>query len=106
MSVQRRFLIASWDGGGNTPPAYNLGIRLRRRGHQVRMLGWESMAAGAADADLEFVPYPSMEPWPSDLSLDDGWNRAQELLDGTQTRDDMYSLVSCRGFCSVRSGSS
>jgi len=39
-----RFLIASWDGGGNTPPAFNLGSRLVRRGHRVRMLGWAPMA--------------------------------------------------------------
>ena len=47
-----RFLIASWDGGGNTPPAFNLGSRLVRRGHHVRMLGWEPMAARASAAGL------------------------------------------------------
>ena len=48
-----RFLIASWDGGGNTPSAYNLGSRLVRRGHRVRMMGWHAMAAPAAAAGLE-----------------------------------------------------
>ena len=50
-----RFLIASWDGGGNTPPAYHLGARLRRRGHQVGMTGWPSMAGRAGAAGL-FAP--------------------------------------------------
>ena len=37
------------------------------------------------------MPYPSMAPWPVDLSLDDGWDRVQELLDGAQTRDDIIA---------------
>ena len=53
-----RFLIASWDGGGNTPPAYHLGARLRRRGHQVGMTGWPSVAARAG-AGAFFVPEPA-----------------------------------------------
>ena len=44
----RQVLIASWDGGGNAPPALNLSARLVRLGHQVRVLGWQSMAARAA----------------------------------------------------------
>jgi hypothetical protein len=39
MSGHGRFLIMSWDGGGNAPPAINLGARLVRRGHHVRLLG-------------------------------------------------------------------
>ena len=55
--MMSRFLIASWDGGGNTPSAYNLGSRLVRRGHRVRMMGWHAMAAPAAAAGLEFTTY-------------------------------------------------
>ena len=43
-----RFLIVTWDGGGNTPPALNLAERRSASGHHVRILGWESMAARAA----------------------------------------------------------
>ena len=60
-----RFLILSWDGGGNTPAAYNLGARLVRAGHRVRMMGWHAMAARAAEAGLEFTTYPSVPPWPA-----------------------------------------
>jgi hypothetical protein len=35
MNEPGKFLIATWDGGGNTPPAYNLGARLVQRGHRV-----------------------------------------------------------------------
>ena len=55
-----RFLILSWDGGGNTPSAYNLGARLAGRGHRVRMMGWAAMAGPAAGAGLEFTTYPSV----------------------------------------------
>ena len=54
MTAARRFLIATWDGGGNTPAAFNLGARLARRGHRVRMLGWKSMSERAAEAGIEF----------------------------------------------------
>ena len=64
VSGSARFLIVSWDGGGNAPPALNLGARLVRQGHQVRLLGWESMASRAAAAGVEFATYPSVPPWP------------------------------------------
>lgn len=91
MTWPARFLIASWAGGGNTPAAFNLGTRLVRRGHRVRILGWHSMAHEAADARLEFAPYRSMTPWPEDLSLDDGWDELKRFLRGARTRDDIVN---------------
>jgi UDP:flavonoid glycosyltransferase YjiC (YdhE family) len=91
-----RFLIATWDGGGNTPPAFNLGARLALRGHSVRLLGWESMAERSADAGIEFTPYASTPPWPENLSLDDGFDRMVPLLLGPSTRDDI--LAEARAF--------
>jgi UDP:flavonoid glycosyltransferase YjiC (YdhE family) len=91
MARQRRFLIASWAGGGNTPPAFNLGTRLVRRGHRVRIAGWPSMAQQAAAAEVEFAPYRSMRPWPEELSLDDGWEDVKRLLRGAATRDDIVA---------------
>src|SRR5207302_225711 len=92
----RRFLITTWDGGGNTPPAFNLALRLARRGHCTRMLGWESMAARAATANIDFAPYRSMTPWPPRLRLDDAWERLVPLLHGAATRDDIAAET--RGF--------
>jgi hypothetical protein len=57
-----RILILSWDGGGNTPSAFSLGARLVRRGHRVRMMGWEAMAVRAAASGLEFTTDPSLPP--------------------------------------------
>jgi UDP:flavonoid glycosyltransferase YjiC (YdhE family) len=84
-----RVLILSWDGGGNTPSAFNLGARLVRRGHRVRMMGWASMQARAAATGLEFTTYPSVAPWPSDLRHEDGWDRIATALFGAATQVDV-----------------
>jgi UDP:flavonoid glycosyltransferase YjiC (YdhE family) len=92
-----RFLILSWDGGGNTPSAYNLGSRLVQRGHRVEMVGWHAMAAPAAAAGLEFTTYPSVPPWPAELRHEDGWQRVAEALFGAATRDDIIGEANTFG---------
>ena len=89
MTRPRRFLITSWDGGGNTPSAINLGARLSRAGHEVLLLGWDTMRPRAEAAGVEFRPYASMAPWPEGLSLDEGWDRMVDLLHGPATRADI-----------------
>jgi UDP:flavonoid glycosyltransferase YjiC (YdhE family) len=92
MTAPDRFLIATWDGGGNTPAAFHLGARLSRRGHRVRMLGWKSMAARAAAVGIEFTPYRSEPPWPAGLTQDKGWNDFMEpLLFGAATKADVLA---------------
>jgi UDP:flavonoid glycosyltransferase YjiC (YdhE family) len=92
MTWPARFLVATWDGGGNAEPAFHLGSRLARRGHRVRMIGWQSMAARAAAAGIEFTPYRSVPPWPAGLTLDDGWqDRAEPLLHGAAVRDEIVA---------------
>ncbi len=95
MSGTGRFLIVSWDGGGNAPPALNLGARLVRQGHQVRLLGWESMAPRAAVAGVGFATYPSVPPWPPGLAFEDALEeRLLPALAGTGTRDDILTEAS------------
>jgi UDP:flavonoid glycosyltransferase YjiC (YdhE family) len=98
MTPPMRFLIATWDGGGNTPSAFNLGSRLARRGHRVRMLGWKSMTARAAEAGIEFSPYRSEMPWPAGLSPDDGWlDYVEPLLFGAAVRGDILAEAAAFG---------
>jgi UDP:flavonoid glycosyltransferase YjiC (YdhE family) len=98
MTAPSRFLIATWDGGGNTPPAFNLGSRLARRGHRVRMLGWESMAARAAEAGIEFAKYPSERPWPAGLSHEGGWvDYIEPMLFGAGAKKDILSQAAAFG---------
>lgn len=97
MGRSGRFLIMSWDGGGNAPPAINLGARLVRQGHQVRLLGWESMAPRAYAAGVEFATYPSVPPWPPELAFEDAIEeRFLPALLGPGTRDDV--LFAAAGF--------
>jgi UDP:flavonoid glycosyltransferase YjiC (YdhE family) len=86
-----RVLILSWDGGGNTPSAFNLGSRLVRRGHRVRMMGWDSMRARAGAAGLEFTTYRSVAPWPAELRHEDGWNQIAVALFGAAVEADIVS---------------
>lgn len=54
-----RILIATWDGGGNVPPALNLAAELRHRGHAVRVIGHPGQQAAVAERGLEFRPFPT-----------------------------------------------
>jgi len=53
--VSLRFLFAIWQGGGNVFPELALAKRLARRGHDVRVLGPPSLAAGRTDEEYSFV---------------------------------------------------
>ncbi len=87
----------SWDGGGNTPQALNLGARLVCQGHQVRLLGWESMASRAAAAGVGFATYPSVPPWPPGLAFEDALEeRLPPALAGPGPRHDI--LTDAKGF--------
>jgi UDP:flavonoid glycosyltransferase YjiC (YdhE family) len=48
-----RFLMVSWNGGGNTPPMFELAAHLRDRGHEVSFCGTELAEAGSGYATLE-----------------------------------------------------
>jgi UDP:flavonoid glycosyltransferase YjiC (YdhE family) len=89
-----RFLIISWDGGGNVPPALNLGARLVHLGHHVRLLGWESMKSRAAIAGLEFATYSSVPPLPSGVTLQQAWKEhVVPALLGRGTQDDIRTEI-------------
>jgi hypothetical protein len=105
-----RFLIASWDGGGNTPSAFNLGSRLIRRGHRVRLLGWAPLAVHAAAAGLEFGTYVTTPQWPEDLVHEEGWDLLAECLAGAACRADIAAAARAFGAdvvvvdCMLRAG--
>ena len=85
-----RVLILSWDGGGNTPSAFNLGARLVRRGHRVRMMGWDSMAhARGRRRPGVHAPTPRSPRGRADLRHEDGWDRIAAALFGAATEADV-----------------
>lgn len=77
-----RFLIVTWEGGGNVPPAIALGYQLNQVGHDVRLLGPYSAAREVNAAGLRFVPYASVPAWPDGVSLEDDISLFGTLLNG------------------------
>jgi UDP:flavonoid glycosyltransferase YjiC (YdhE family) len=54
-------LIATWDGGGNVPPALLIGRELQARGHGVHVIGHDVQQADVAAAGLAFTAYPTAD---------------------------------------------
>ena len=61
-------LFVTWDGGGNVPPALGIAGELRRRGHEVAVLGQPQQSTAVEAAGVEFVPTRQAMPF---TSLDD-----------------------------------
>jgi MGT family glycosyltransferase len=61
--MRRRFLFATWQGGGTVLPQLALAKRLARRGHEVRVLGPASLATPtASDYEVVDVVVPEWRP--------------------------------------------
>ena len=60
-----RILFATWDGGGNVPPATTIADQLRRRGHDVAFLGHETQRAHLTGLGFAFTPYAGAKPFSS-----------------------------------------
>ncbi len=58
-SACRRFLFVLWDGGGNVAPQLELASALTERGHDVRVLTEDCLAADVAAAGCRFEPFTS-----------------------------------------------
>lgn len=58
-----RYLLATWSGGGNLPPALAIAAELERRGDTVRVIGHDDQRAAVESAGLPFEPYPTGLQW-------------------------------------------
>jgi UDP:flavonoid glycosyltransferase YjiC (YdhE family) len=96
MTEHGDFLIVTWDGGGNVPPAIALGARLAMAGHRVRLLGPASVAASAAASGLEWAPYRSVPPWPEGVAFEDDWDLFDATLNGRLVIDDLLAEAGVR----------
>lgn len=84
-------LFATWDGGGNVPPAQGIAAELAARGHQVRFLGHDSQSGRFADVGLDFSAYPTA----ADFRASSGPSLGQLLAnfsDHAQGRDVVAEL--------------
>ncbi|HSV04804.1 MAG TPA: glycosyltransferase [Phenylobacterium sp.] len=53
----RRFLFATWEGGGSVAPALTVARKLARRGHRVRVMSDRCNRPEVEAADAEFRPW-------------------------------------------------
>ena len=58
-----RYLIVTWDGAGNLAPTLGITSTLVDRGHDVRLLGHDTIAERCADTGALFVPLTQGEGW-------------------------------------------
>ncbi len=59
----RRVLMVYWDGGGNVPPQRALARELRRRGHDVHVLTYDTQATSVASDGATFHPLATARQW-------------------------------------------
>jgi len=88
-----RFLIVTWEGGGNVPPALALGARLTNAGHDVRLLGSPSIEERALAAGMSFSGFDSIPTLPEGTSLDDDFALLEARLNGPEVARDVVSTV-------------
>jgi UDP:flavonoid glycosyltransferase YjiC (YdhE family) len=86
-----RYVIATWDGGGNLVPALGIARTLVRRGHDVRVIGPDMIADRCADVGARFVAW----------SKGTGWD-AMERPDSAEAEVKLMMEVIC--FSSARAG--
>lgn len=66
-----RYLIVTWDGSGNLVPTLGITRTLVQRGHDVRMLGHDTIAERCGDAGARFVALTQGQGWDSMEDPDD-----------------------------------
>jgi hypothetical protein len=77
-----RFLIVTWDGGGNLVPCLALGSRLLEAGHQVWVMADSTTAQRVADLGMTHMAYTSVEPWPERVAFEDDPERFEAIRNG------------------------
>jgi MGT family glycosyltransferase len=80
-----RFLLATWDGGGNIPPELGVARRLVERGHRVHVLGDPTIRSAADAAGCTFNPWRLA---PSRRSL----HPADDLFEDWETSSPLFRL--------------
>ncbi len=58
-------LFVTWDGGGNVPPALGIAAELRRRGHDVRVMGHPTQQSVVGASGLGFRPFSTAREFDS-----------------------------------------
>src|SRR5437870_273185 len=88
-----KFLITTWPGGGNVPPALALARWLGRAGHQVCVAGPEPLAAAVLAAGCAFRPCPSVPAWPDGLAFEDDRPQFDAIRNGPDLALELQQAI-------------
>ncbi len=66
-----RYLIVTWDGAGNLAPTLGITRELIERGHDVRLIGHDTIAERCGDVGARFVPLTQGKGWDAMEDPDD-----------------------------------
>jgi MGT family glycosyltransferase len=88
-----RFLIVTWDGGGNLPPVLALATRLVDAGHAVTIMADRFSGDGAAACGAELVEFPSVGAWPPGRTFEDDPVRFEEIRNGVPIANDVLDAA-------------
>lgn len=66
-----RYLIVTWDGAGNLMPTLGITRTIVERGHDVRVIGHDSIAERCSDVGARFVPLTQGKGWDAMENPDD-----------------------------------
>ena len=89
----RRFLFATWDGGGNIPPALTAIRALIQRGHEVAVLCDDATAADVRAAGARAMPWrraPNRPDRTPESDLIRGWEAPSERDELAFVRDRLF----------------
>ncbi len=66
-----RYLIVTWDGAGNLAPTLGITRTLVERGHDVRVIGHDTIVERCGDVGARFVPLTQAAGWDAMEDPDD-----------------------------------
>src|SRR6202140_57168 len=87
ISSPRRFLFVLWEGGGNVPLQLALAKGLVDRGHDVRVLTEDCLAADVAAAGCRFEPF---------VEAPNRADRAEDLIRDSEARTPLGAFARAR----------
>lgn len=90
-----RFLIVTWDAGGNVPPALGLGRGLIARGDSVRVLAPRTLRERVEAARCAFRPFPAALEWDpaKGRAFEDQEGPFRAILDGLSLAEAVLAEV-------------
>jgi MGT family glycosyltransferase len=92
-SESKRFLFATWDGGGNFVPALRIAGVLAARGHEVAFTGQPSLAQRVECRGFAFHAFERAPQWTTGLSIEEEAPAFMSLLSGADTAEDVAAAI-------------